>query len=667
MDGRESGLGASTRRDGLTDVAACAVVIGTLLSFVELQVDSRGHLDVALVWPYWIGPASSVWGAFLLGAAVYGTVVATVAIIVFCCVRLVFRRRLELLHLRIYCTLMVGALVAGTATALGVADVSFLSPQSTRLAADLSVLWAGLGMVLSTALWIGGQKLEVRPGFLAVTVAAVLASAPVTLAVLPFASNRGSSVETEQKRPNVLIITADAMRADYCSVYGGSTPTPHLEALAARGALFQNFVTTAPWTSPSLDAMFSSKYPPGMISRSTGADFIHRNLAPYWCDAAGRTFVDEVGDTGTTTAVFAGNWRISKEFWLVEPFQHHVAFWPQNPERRGPFRRLPVLHAAVASFLPSLAYTRPLDTTRELTDHAVEFLRQHRDRPFFLWVHYFDPHAPYDPPARFRTKDGPWSQYPPTGKMHQSGLPPDDDQEPYEVRLKRLVETIEFTRSLYAGEIRYVDDALGRVLDELNRLGLEDDTIVCFSSDHGEELWDHDQWGHGFSLYQEQLHVPFIVAGPGIERQTIEARVSQIDFVPTLANLLGLDASPEWHGTSLVPLLRGDELGDVGRTCFAQGNDFPLAPEASQTVVSGRFKLIRGKESGRIELFDLVADPDEKTNVADQHAEVVQELVQQLDGWAAGFEPDLIPLLEKDTIEILPEEIEALRATGYLD
>lgn len=713
-----------THRRALLGVASWALAAGALFSFAEMQVDARGRLDGNLVAPSWIGPPSSLWGAFALGAAVYCAVVAALGIAVILCLRLIRRGRavsattgaacavvlaagfwlvlawtagepalaiswpvaaallifgavgvildrLRLARFPAYGALVAGGSVAATATAACVANAFFLRPESTRMAADLSALWVGLGLTLSVIVYVGGRRLGMRSTFLAPVVAALLASAPVAATILKAVSNQApplaSAAPVESERPNVLIVTADAMRADYCSAYGGSTPTPNIEALAKRGASFQNCISTAPWTTPSLDSLFSSKYPPRMLERTTGSDFAHRNLVAYWCDAAGRTFIDEVGDSGMTTGVFAGNWRISREFWLVEPFRHHVAFWPQSSERRGPFRRMPLLHAIVSRWMPSLAPTCLLDTTRELTGMTLEFLRQHRERPFFLWVHYFDPHAPYDPPQRFRTMEGPFTQYPLEGQAHQAAAPPICEEASPEARLEKLAEAIECVRSLYRGEIRYVDEALGTVLGELKRLGLEDNTVVCFSSDHGEELWDHNQWGHGFTLYQEQLHVPFILAGPGIKPQVIDTPASHIDFLPTLAGLLDLDASPHWHGTSLAPLLRDGDQTRATRECFAQGNDFPLAPEGSQAVISGRFKLIRGTESGRIELFDLHADPVEKADAAGDNPDLVRELEQKIHGWADSFEPDVMPLLGADTVDVLPEEIEGLRATGYLD
>ncbi|MBN2309201.1 MAG: sulfatase, partial [Candidatus Hydrogenedentes bacterium] len=569
-----------------------------------------------------------------------------------------------LMGLTAYGLLAALAAVGGLAAACGAGELLFLRPECGGVAQGLSLVWWALAGGLSVAVWLVGHRAGIRPTVRLAGAIVLTATLPVALAVLaPADTNPGPDARKTHagRTPNVLLITADALRADYCSTYGGQVPTPHLDALAKRGVLFRHCVAVAPWTTPSLNGLMTSRYAPALkseIERQSDPDALdYRDLAGYWCDRAGRSFADRLGDAAIETAVFAGNWRISLEFWLIKAFHHHLRLWPQHAERRGPLRRLPLLHGTVAARLPGLAPTRQLDTTRVLTDHTVAFLRRHADAadaPFFLWVHFFDPHGPFDPPARYRTQEGPWPVFPPEGGDAPNLLTMPEAERAY-------------VRSLYEGEIRYVDDALGRILDEAEALGLDENTVVWFSSDHGEELWDRSWWGHGHTLHEELLHVPLVVAGPGIEAGEVGRPVSHVDVVPTIAELMHVEPSARWHGSSLAGLLEhpGDDGG--GAPCFAQANDYFPAAEPAQSVVSGGHKLIRWRNTGRAELYDLEADPREEHDIAGHNGRLVDSLTAFLDEWAASF-PSTYEAFHADAgaaVELTEEEIEGLKALGY--
>jgi choline-sulfatase len=186
--------------------------------------------------------------------------------------------------------------------------------------------------------------------------------------------------------------------------------------------------------------------------------------------------------------------------------------------------------------------------------------------------------------------------------------------------------------ALYEGEIRYVDECCGRLMTELASLGLEDHTWVVVSTDHGEEMGDHGDFGHGQSLYEELVRVPLIIAGPGVVPSTVDQPVSAIDLVPTFGELMEVDPDPGWKGVSIATVLQSGESSTLDRPCFAGGNDRTKMPP-SVMVVKGRYKLIRQVQSGQVELYDLIEDPGERANLAESCPELVAALNRDLDQW----------------------------------
>ena len=208
-----------------------------------------------------------------------------------------------------------------------------------------------------------------------------------------------------------------------------------------------------------------------------------------------------------------------------------------------------------------------------------------------------------------------------------------------------------------------MDHHVGRLLQELGALGRDDDTYVLFTSDHGEELWDRGLFNHGHSLYEEQIWVPLICAGPDLPPRVVERSAAAVDVMPTLAGLLGVEADNAWQGKTVAPFLAGRQADAAPSPCCIQGTNF-TASEPQQTTISSPYKLIRFAESGRIELYDLARDPREQHNLAKAEPRRADALEEQLADWAAsfpsGFEP--VETLDGDQAEML----ERLRAVGYL-
>ena len=269
-------------------------------------------------------------------------------------------------------------------------------------------------------------------------------------------------------------------------------------------------------------------------------------------------------------------------------------------------------------------------TSEQVTRRGIEWLaaRSEDPRPWLLWLHYFDPHASY------RIHEGVSDRF---------GTRSDSQR--------------------YDGEVAFTDRAIGEVLDFLSQSGLADDTLIVLVADHGEEFGEHGGEGHGRTLHREVVHVPLLIHVPGLAPRRVSAPVTALDVQPTLLELLGLEAPVRSAGRSLVPMMLGQTLPE--KPLLAELGLNPNNPIDSLTL--GPWKLLRQRRTGRNLLFDVVSDPGEQDDLAARRPDVVEELLPGLEREVA----EAIALgdgLEKAApLELSDEELERLRALGYLD
>jgi choline-sulfatase len=376
---------------------------------------------------------------------------------------------------------------------------------------------------------------------------------------------------------NILLITLDTTRADHLSCYSdlppvgerrGTTKTPHLDALAARGVLFSRAMVQVPLTLPSHASIMTGAYPTrhGL-----------RDMEGFVLDKSHPTVASITQGNGYATAAFVGARVLAKPFGLANGFTSYDDDIGNQSEEDNPAGTVAERRAAV------------------VTERALTWLRENGQRKFFLWAHYFDPHAPYDPP------------------------------EPY----KHL-----YARDPYSGEIAYTDEQVGRLLDGLQQMGLESRTLVVVLGDHGESLGEHGEMTHGVFLYDSTLHVPFILAGPGVPRgKIIHDQVRSIDVMPTLLAFLNLPPGPEVQGVSLWPLIR-------------QGIRVASGYSYSETLYPRTYmgwSELRGMRTDtwnlvvapRPELYNLQRDPGAQHNLISEYpadAERLQKKVWEVAG-----------------------------------
>lgn len=546
------------------------------------------------------------------------------------------------------------AILSGTSALVSANHVLFLEADRVSGISLCSVVWLIIAYRLAPYAWKPGRHMLVRKRFITALIGIGL---PPLVAGAVSVSN---AFRSEANDTSLVLLTCDALRADCTSLHGGPVATPAFEALAERGVVFDQCHALAPWTLPSMLGMLSSSYPQSVSPGVSEPEYLDE-LRQYRFPSGTETLAELLQEKGYATAAFIANPLLYDPDGLLRGFDRTELFGFRLHVRTGFFSNLPVLQDALMAVCPAIVRKRPADTTRVLTAYATEYVRRHRHQPFFLWVHYMDPHGPYDPPDRFRRVLGDESVFCPSDPYWDP--PPTDEHG--DIILAEKDRT--HAESLYRGEVQYVDEAIGQVVAEIEKLGIGDRTVICVTSDHGEEFWDHGRYGHGQSLFNELTRVPLIITGPGIAPCTVAEPVSALDVVPTLACLVGVEPQPGWRGQSLADMLRGEPSRALERPCFTQATNPIVAREPLQTVVAWPHKLIRGLESGFSALYNIEVDPTESTNLSAQEPQTLSRLTTILEEWSASF-PSTLGAQDQGLEEPAPttEVIDRMRDTGYL-
>jgi arylsulfatase A-like enzyme len=399
-----------------------------------------------------------------------------------------------------------------------------------------------------------------------------------------------------EPRLNLLLIGVDTLRPDHLGCYGYDRNTsPYIDELAERGVLFENVVAPSPWTLPSFATVFTSLYP------------------------------SQHGANGSRSA-------------LRENIPTLASILQANGYATGAVVNAPYLkaHHGVDRGFDTYYMTPPEGRTADgTTRDALEWIDKHRDRPFFMFAHYFDPHIPYEPPAPYDTLFDP--EY--TGRIRSPynprGLPRFRDRG-FE-QMESLSEADwNRIRSLYDGEIAFTDKAVGDLLKGLDERGLSDNTLIVFLSDHGEEFFEHHGFEHGHSLYDELIKVPMIFSLPGVlpEKTRVARQVRLLDVEPTLLDMLGLAPWTEPEGVSILPLMTG-----AGDLAFPGAPLLPPEIGLSEAILYGGerkslsaypWKLIYSVKEDSIAFFNLADDPGEIADISGEATEALSLLEQTL-------------------------------------
>jgi len=443
--------------------------------------------------------------------------------------------------------------------------------------------------------------------------------------------------------PNVLLITIDTLRADHLGCYGYRLATsPNIDRLAKYGVLFSDCTVQWPLTWPSMASMNTGAYP-----KTTGIG--HKlSILPDSFYMMSEIF----GETGYATGAVVANFTVGKKYGFHQGFDHFVESWQEMWEKEQ--GDVPISDDS--------RILKKYTNATIVTDQALKWLDEIKgERPFFLWLHYMDPHGPYMPPREYRayfrdtheTKHVPLKVIP---KYQRRG------------RKDGPITDIGFYKAEYDREIKYLDDEIGRLLSELSWQGLDTKTLIVFSADHGESLDEHEYYlEHGKLPYQPSAHIPLILVQKGVlpSGKTITHPVGLIDLSTTILDLSGISIPASFEGQSLRDLIMsGQEAAKPEYVFMQSGKGTEL------TVRCDRWKLIhfqnRKQTENQFELYDIHDDPTEMNNIASEHPEIVRNLSNVLQEWYTsgprfvekGKEIDLDSLDEKSR--------EMLKSLGYI-
>ena len=499
---------------------------------------------------------------------------------------------------------------------------------------------------LAGAAAVGARRLAHRSPlpFLAVLVVAVLGAAFASTRLAADAvggSAGGGSVAAGMPRA-VVLITIDTLRPDFIGAGSdAAAPTPALDALAADSVVFDNARSAAPWTKPALATILTGLSP--LVHRTTS----RRVRLPNEVE----TLAETLADAGYVTAGMGLNTHLEPIFNFGQGFRDY-AFPARADWGVGIGARL------LRLWRPHV-YPELFPSTEAIADVACAWVEGHHDAPFFLWMHVLDPHWPYAPPPEWVDAERPnprlgyfWGD-PDTVTAVQAG------------NTKLGEEDREWVRELYRAEIRYADDNVARLLDTLRRLELYDDALIVLASDHGEEFWEHGRFEHGHTMYDEVLRVPLAFKLPGaVARDRIDAAVSTESLTPTLLDAAGVEFDPaRFSAPSLVPWWSG--TGEArSEPLFATGTYYH---GEKQAVVFDGKKLVVELDTGRVELYDLAADPEELRSLSAASEEDLREGVRLLDAWMerSAALRETLGLKDDDTFELSADVQARLQALGY--
>lgn len=427
----------------------------------------------------------------------------------------------------------------------------------------------------------------------------------IILVVLIFCfQNKSFALENIEKKHsgyNIILIIVDALRADHLSCYGYGKITSHnIDSFSKNSIRFTQAITQAPNTLLSFCSIFTSQY-----VATHGVDRIDKCLS----DSA-LTLAEILKIFNYQTAAFVGGRLLHQDFKLNQGFDKYIN---------------------IMKLKASFSDTLPL---------ALDWLKEENTKNgnFFLLIHGNDLHPPYHTRIFDNIIYG-------TGNNKENRAIRNSKGYDYFSIYKRkvyssgkVVKYLEEQDVLdiieqYDKELKYADNLIGGFLNEVNKMGLSDNTCIILTADHGEGLFDHDFFFHDFNLFETTLHVPLIISVPGCKPAEVSFPVQLIDLMPTILDILNIPANKSAEGKSLMPLLNGEDIPEFHKFIFSQ------TPHGEMDIRTDTWKLICN--ANKKELYNLKADPREKNNLINTNKDAAEYLARELNNWLAGKKQNL--------------------------
>ncbi len=401
---------------------------------------------------------------------------------------------------------------------------------------------------------------------------------------------------------NILLIIIDTLRADHLGCYGyQEIKTPNIDRLAREGVLFTNATCQVPLTLPSHCCILTGTHP-----------MYHgvRDNAGFYLEEKNTTLAEILKGYGYATSGFIGAFVLDSRWGIDQGFDYYFD-----------------------NFDISLYETANLDVVQrigqEVVDEAFHWWDENGHNKFFTWIHLYDPHSPYDPPEPFKTMFG---------------------EKPYE---------------LYDGEIAYSDMLIGQIMAKLEEKGVQDNTLIIFTADHGEMLGEHKESFHGFFIYDAATRIPLIIKPPttALNGKVIEAQVQSVDIVPTILHMLGIPIPEEIQGQSLIPFIMGK--GSHSKDLYAYSETYypryRFGWSELKSLRNSQFKYI---EAPKPELYDLIRDPQESRNILSSNPRIAERFKQKLTEISNLYSAKGVE--QKGPQKMDEDSLQKLMALGYL-
>jgi arylsulfatase A-like enzyme len=435
---------------------------------------------------------------------------------------------------------------------------------------------------------------------------------------------------SEKPEKNLILITVDTLRPDRLGCYGFPLPTsPNLDRFARQAVVYPNVYAQASSTSPSLASMMTSRMP-----LEVG---VPHNFSPI--KPRVETLAEDLANKGFTTAAFVSNYVLRKGTGFEQGFQTYDDTLTRKELNRKAKERV----------------------AEDTTQAVLAWLDRKPDKPFFLWIHYQDPHGPYTPPSPYddlfdEKADGP------NRDIRKNDTNSGVNGIPMYQQLEGIQDFATYSNR-YLGEIRYFDESFGRLMEGLEKSRLVEDSIIVFTADHGEGMGEHDYYfAHGEYLYEHQIRVPLMIKFPGRPGgKGHDAPVALLDLYPTLLKELGFDSPSRTRGMDLLDewLIHGDTRQVISQTFGTR-----LLTTDRSALIGKKYKLIcsglgnrKGSDPREIELYDILHDPLESQNLQEDEPKIAaalyKKLLQELSSVQQGGSNPLTPKLDEETLRNL--------------
>lgn len=474
---------------------------------------------------------------------------------------------------------------------------------------------------------------------------------------------QNNNVNNSPESSNVILISMDTLRADHLSCYGyRNIETPSIDSIADGGVLFNQAISQSPWTVPSFASIFTSNYPS-----------VHDGGRVIW-KGGSRLFTGIIQDIPMlpeilkkedyATGAFISNTHLSPPYGFTRGFDEYFNFDYQAEKE------------AVTCFLwirnwsnlrgNKYDYKNGKKRSRVITEKAMEWIESHMEIPFFLWIHYIDPHLPYEGYKESKVFKNPIYNNIRDKMDVLLGDSPSLRLRFGDFNLGSLEKRLLI--ELYDEEIVETDVWIGELLKKLRALYLEDKTLIIFTSDHGEEFYEHNNFEHGHTLYDELIRVPLIFKYPQIlQDKIIHRQVRLIDIMPTILELLNISRQYEIEGKSLMPLMKSQDDKLEIPPAFSE---YVLYFEERKSLRTDNFKLIFSPESEKMELYNIKKDPLEITDLHAINLETKKILFNRLNNLmdhSLELKNRLTKGKASNIIEADDALSERLRALGYIN